>query len=252
MDKMVKDVAEQFLVNADENLLEGNAAVHNFVKDTVDELNKHKKQTTAAVAIAATLAAGGVGAAEIDSDVLNSYTTMRPPVPVVLDISEPPTVDLDDEDDKKDAVEAEIQAEAGNYIGQTIAKVILAPIYLIGSALLWAVKGIASVVAAPVLSFVLKWAIMAAVVLGALAIAFKTAFPDIPLGKLLNRKCVSFILVGLAAGSAVAEVVSLFWPQAGAWIEVIRIILGFVVMLPVFVTIMKVFGKRKKRAVSEA
>lgn len=236
-------VNESINENLNEDLMEGSHAIQDFVKEAAEEIHKHRKQTTAAVAIAATLAAGGA-ATDFDADTITSYTTMHAPHQVVLDISEPPTVDLDDEDEDKKAA-SEITAEGETSIGQTMAKVILAPVYFVGSSILYFAKGLLGLVAAPVLTVVLKWAIMTAVILGALAIAFKTAFPDIPLGKLLNKKCVSFVLVAVAVISAVCEILTLVAPQIGVWIEVIRITFGLVIMLLIFITVMRVFCKKK-------
>lgn len=240
--KVVRDL---LMENADENLLQGNSAVQQFLKESIDELNQHKKQTTAAVAIAATLAAGGAGVADVDTTV--PYTSMRAPAAVVLDISEPPTVDLDDDEDedKSSISESGIKAEAEHHIGETIAKVIFAPIYVVGMGIFNIIQGVFSAIGAPVLIALLKWVITAAVILGALAIAFKTAFPDIPLKKLLNKKCVSFVFIAVAVVSAVCEIAAILWPTVGVWIEVARVVFGLVITILIFVAVMNAFSKKK-------
>lgn len=244
MGNIIDDVKEVIRENADENLLEGTKVVRDFVSDVVDEFDQHKKQATAAVAIAATLAAGGAAAIDDDTDMEAAYEAIRTPNPIVMEISDPPA-DVEDEDKNKSTEAAEVKTEEASGIRQLISKVIITPLYMIGSGLMMIIKGIATLAQVPILGVIVRWAIIGAAILGTLAVALKLAFPNVPLSKILNKKCVSFVFIAVAIVSIVCEFASLVYPNLVMWIDLAQVIAGFGILVSIYVVFARAFSRKK-------
>lgn len=206
------------------------------IKDK-DKTVKLDSKKAAAVAVSAALLAGGAAAADSQPgyDALSSALSPTPVVQTVDDYTHIQTSD----DDKKVSQQ---QEKSG------IAKVILLPLYAAGAVLMRIMDLLFTAVVIPVIPFFVKWLVMAAVVAGVLALCFKTAFPDIPLKKMLTKKGIIFILIATGIISLVCQFLPLVWPDAGIWIFVIRVAGGLAVLLPFFATVIKVFLRRRKRA----
>lgn len=200
---------------------------------------KTKAKAAAAVALAATLATGAVAVNDKNTDLSNIQTTNA----VVQDIEE---MNQDYSDDDKKA-QAEVVKTSS--VRETISKIISVPLYAIGAALMKAWEMLASSVLAPIFVIIMKWVIITAAILVALAICFKTAFPNVPLKKILNWKCIRFVLIGTAVGSVICEILPFFWEDAETYIYILHVILGFAVFMPVFCTVTKVFNKKNKKEV---
>ena len=63
------------------------------------------------------------------------------------------------------------------------------------------------------LAKLLAWVLLLAGLLGGVAAAVKTVFPDLPLRKILNKRSISGVLIGGAALAAADIVLPLFWAE---------------------------------------
>ena len=169
----------------------------------------------------------------------NAYLAALNPKPVVQMIDEQTDdqVIVQDEDSQKKVQQ--------NQRSQTIAKALLAPFYAAGVAVIKLGEMVLGGVLAPVLGVIINWLIMAAVVLGILAACLKIAFPNIPLRKMLTKRGIIFVLIVTAVFSAACGIIPLIWPGAGLWVFIIKAAGALAVILMIFATVMKVFGRRR-------
>ena len=198
-----------------------------------EQAKKAKAKKAAAVAIAAAIAAGGAAAAETPID----YQDIQQPVAIVRTIDDAQDAVSQDDDSKK------VQQKESRI---TVGKILLAPLYAVGVVLMKLFDLFVSVVLTPIAAVALKWVLFAAIVIGALALCLKIAFPDVPLGKMLTKKGILFILVSTAIVSAACEIIPVFAPDTYPWMFALRIAGGLAIMLPVFITVLGVVGKYRK------
>lgn len=207
---------------------------HNLSEKEIREKEKKAKaKKAAAVAIAAAIAAGGAAAAEAPVD----YNDIQQPTAIVRTIDDAQAAVSPDDDSKK------VQQKEGRI---TLSKILLAPLYAAGAALMKLFDMFVAGVIMPIAAVALKWVIMAAVIIGTLAICLKIAFPDVPLKKMLTKKGIIFILISTAVVSAACELIPVFAPQTAPWIFLLKIAGGLAIMLPVFIAVLRVVGKFRK------
>ena len=72
---------------------------------------------------------------------------------------------------------------------------LLLPLWCIGTALLAVLTPLFQAVLPPLLSIVLKWLIIAAVLLGLVTVALKLLFPDLPLKKILSKRNIVLVVI---------------------------------------------------------
>ncbi|MCQ2546757.1 MAG: hypothetical protein MJ161_04320 [Clostridia bacterium] len=202
-------------------------------KTTSEKEKKAKAKKAAAVAIAAAVAAGGAAAAEAPID----YNDIQQPTAIVRTIDDAQAAVSPDDDSKK------VQQKEGKI---TLSKVLLAPFYAAGAALIKLFDMFAAGVLAPIAAVALKWVLFAAIIIGILAACLKIAFPDVPLKKMLTKKGIIFILISTAVVSAACELIPVFAPQTAPWIFLLQIAGGLAIMLPVFIAVLRVVGKFRK------
>ena len=76
------------------------------------------------------------------------------------------------------------------------------PLWAVGFILLTGLSALWSAVLSPVMGTVVGWACTAAVILAIVFCSVKAAFPDLPVKKILNRKTVPTVIIGVAAAAA--------------------------------------------------
>lgn len=194
---------------------------------------KAKAKKAAAIAIAAAIAAGGTAAAEAPVD----YNDIQQPAAIVRTIDDAQAAVSSDDDSKK------VQQKEGKI---TLSKVLMAPLYAAGAVIMKLFDMFVAVVIMPIAAVALRWVLFAAIVIGILAACLKIAFPDVPLKKMLTKKGIIYILVTTAIVSAVCEIVPVFAPQTAPWIFLIKLAGGLAIMLPIFITVLRVVGKYRK------
>lgn len=194
---------------------------------------KAKAKKAAAIAIAAAIAAGGAAAAEAPVD----YNDIQQPAAIVRTIDDAQAAVSPDDDSKK------VQQKEGKI---TLSKVLMAPLYAAGAVLMKLFDMFVAVVIMPIAAVALRWVLFAAIVIGILAACLKLAFPDVPLKKMLTKKGIIYILVTTAIVSAACEIVPVFAPQTAPWMFLVKLAGGLAIMLPIFITVLKVVGKYRK------
>lgn len=194
---------------------------------------KAKAKKAAAIAIAAAIAAGGAAAAEAPVD----YNDIQQPAAIVRTIDDAQAAVSSDDDSKK------VQQKEGRI---TLSKVLMAPLYAAGAVLMKLFDMFVAVVIMPIAAVALRWVLFAAIVIGILAACLKLAFPDVPLKKMLTKKGIIYILVTTAIVSAACEIVPVFAPQTAPWMFLVKLAGGLAIMLPIFITVLKVVGKYRK------
>ncbi|MCQ2544886.1 MAG: hypothetical protein MJ144_00450 [Clostridia bacterium] len=198
-----------------------------------EQAKKAKAKKAAAIAIAAAIAAGGAAAAETPID----YNDIQQPTAIVRTIDDVQAAVSPDDDSKK------VQQKESRV---TVSKVLLAPVYALGAVLMKLFDMFVAVVLTPIAAVALKWVLFAAIVTGILALCLKIAFPDVPLRKMLTKKGILFILVTTAIVSAACEIIPVFAPDTYSWMFALKIAGGLAIMLPVFITVLRVVGKYRK------
>lgn len=213
--------------------METHPIVHHHDEDGEEHNNK---KAAAAVALAAAIAAGGTAAAELGID----YNNVSQPTPVVQDVNEMYAVDSDDK-----VAPGDTQTQTS--VVEKFKSAVIAPIYAVGAGIMHFGDQLANLMAIPIVGALIKLALLAAVVLGSLALTFKLAFPDIPLSKVFTKRNVSIVLIAVTAISIGCEVIPALWPDAGIYVETFKVIGGFAIVVPIFVAVKRAADKVKSK-----
>lgn len=91
---------------------------------------------------------------------------------------------------------------------------VILPLWALGSALI-AAAGAAWTLLSPVMGKLAGFALLLALLAGTFLAAAKTAFPDLPLKKILNRHSLAALLLGAAALTAADAALPLVWDDYG-------------------------------------
>lgn len=179
--------------------------------------NETKKRVTAGVA--ATIAATGVVVGglfqdpnELLDDPIDAY---------MMNIADNADDDLDGGDDGDEAVTPD---ERKRSIAARLRMRILAmplaarvifvmPLWAVGWVLLTLGSLLWGSVLSPVVSSVLSWVCIALLLLGVLIAGVKTAFPDMPLKKIVNRRTCGTLLIGMLIVGALDVIMQAVFPE---------------------------------------
>ena len=85
------------------------------------------------------------------------------------------------------------------------------PLWALGTAVIAVVSSLWSAVLSPVAATVLSWLVFAVLALLVFTLAVKTAFPDLPLKKILNKRSILSIILLCFAFGALDSVLPFFW-----------------------------------------
>ena len=183
----------------------------------------------------------------------NTETIRQQEAPIVM------MVDLDQDDNDEADDGEETQDEEKKTIFSRIKKKILqlpAVIRALIGVPLWAVGWVAihflslawSNVLSPVLGIVLKWVLIALVLLAVFAISMKCAFPKMPLKKILRPRNILYILGGTAVLGIADQVVPLFWKDYPAYRFAVILAGGFVLLLAIGIPLGISWTRAQKKA----
>ena len=121
---------------------------------------------------------------------------------------------------------------------------------------LWALLGGASVllggVMSPILAQILSWLLLAALLVGAFALAVKTVFPDLPLKKILNKRSLLGLLLSAVGLGAADVMLPLFWADYSRIGAAVRAIGVLLILSAVTVSLCLRERRRRRRADEEA
>lgn len=183
----------------------------------------------------------------------NTETIRQQETPIVM------MVDLDQDDNDAEENGEETQEEEKKSIFSRIKKKILqlpAAIRVLVGVPLWAVGWVAihflslawSNVLSPVLGIILKWVLIALVLLAVFAVTMKCAFPKMPLKKILRPRNILYILGGTAVLGIADQVVPLFWKDYPTYRFAAILAGGFVLLLAVGIPLIVSWTKAQKKA----
>ena len=183
----------------------------------------------------------------------NTETIRQQETPLVM------MVDLDQNDNDAEEDGEETPDEEKKSIFARIKKKILqlpASVRALIGVPLWAVGWVAihfltlawSNVLSPVLGIVLKWVLIALVLLAVFAVSMKCAFPKMPLKKILRPRNILYILGGTAVLGIADNVVPLFWKEYPTYRFVVILAGGFVLLLAVGIPLIVSWTKAQKKA----
>lgn len=183
---------------------------------------KGKKTTAAAVSV---IAAAGVLVNSMfasPAELTKRDETVPPPPAAVVDYILPDTDPDDDGDDSAVDTDEEKKGRLSfsarmrrriMAMPQGVRAVIGVPLWGIG----WVITGLLSMiwtgVISPALGTVLTWAAAALLVLAAAVTAIKAVFPDMPIKKILNKRNILTVLIGMTLLGAADTVITLVLPD---------------------------------------
>lgn len=166
-----------------------------------------------AAAVAATIAASGAAVdASFDNpaDMLQQ-NTVEPKIEYVdLENDQAPA-----DEDKQKPAETVKQSPVREWILHlplAVRAVFVLPVWFVGH-LIMAGGGMLFSALSPVMNWVLSFALMALVIAAAFTVTAKAMFPDLPLGKILNRHSIKWILIVSAAAFAADLILGIFWAE---------------------------------------
>lgn len=185
----------------------------------MNEKDKNKKAASAAVAVAASVGMLLSGLFSSPADLARrEETAPPPPAPVVEYVM--PDIDPDDDDDDGGltGIDDEDEEKQGSFrarfrrrilrVPQPVRAVIGVPLWCVG----WALTGLLSLLWAglvsPVMGVVLRWAVAALLILLAVVLTLKAVFPDLPLKKLLSKRNILTVFIGMTVLGIADAVVS--------------------------------------------
>ena len=166
-----------------------------------------------AAAVVATIAASGAAVdASFDNpaDMLQQ-NTVEPKIEYVdLENDQAPA-----DEDKQKPAETVKQSPVREWILHlplAVRAVFVLPVWFVGH-LIMAGGGMLFSALSPVMNWVLSFALMALVIAAAFTVTAKAMFPDLPLGRILNRHSIKWILIVSAAAFAADLILGIFWAE---------------------------------------
>ena len=205
------------------------------------------------LAVKAAMIATTVGASFTSpADIVNGGNYLQPtPIVETMDMSP----EADDASEDSESEEKKTHRGIRDILRQFLLglplglrAVLVLPVYCIGWVLLQ-IFGMIGGAVLPVLAHtILGWLLLAAVVLGSVALLLKTIFPDIPLKEMLTPKRIGGILIGVAGVYLLCALLSAVSAEAAKWIAWIKAIGGLGVASLAVYRINKAIEKRRQKA----
>ena len=195
-----------------------------------------KIKSRGAAATAATIAAAGVligGSFDAPADILNSDESALSPTPIVQTLGADIEADGGDDGGEELASDEGEEKRRGGLRARTrefvlrlplaVRVCVAVPLWCVG----WVVISLFSLlwtgVLSPAGSAVLRWALIALMLLAAAAITVKTVFPKTPLKKIFNRYTLLWVLGGSTLLCIADAVLQYFYPDSPKLFDIARI-----------------------------
>ena len=220
---------------------------------------EHKRKRRVAAGAVALLASGGliVGGLFNSPAALLDEQDMTPPVILADDDGED---DLDgpggegdedsaDEEEEQETEEAAEEEGSGlrrriQQLPYAVRLLVILPLWCIGWLLLTGAAALWTAVLSPVLGKALGWLLLIGALLGALLLAGKTLFPDLPVKKILNRRNVLGVVVGSLLLGVLDLVLPLFWD---GYVKIESIVRGSGILLIFGAVTLRFAARERKR-----
>ncbi len=135
-------------------------------------------------------------------------------------------------------------------IPRIVRILLLLPLWCIGTALLAVLTPLFQTVLPPLLNILLKWLIIAAVLLGLVTAAMKLVFPDLPLKKILSKRNVVLVVVCSAVVGMAGWVLEDLYPETKLLVPAVYA--GAAALFTGVVLLSALFGRREKKPESAA
>lgn len=181
---------------------------------------KDKGGKLAALGVAIGLLIGGAAAAHQEIDINN----IDEPAAIVQVLEQAPAPDAVVSDDDDDESQEE-KKRSGWW------NLISAPAYAVGWLLTKLLGLLWKMVLSPGANQIVFWLLIALVALGAVALALKAAFPDVPLKEILTGKRCLGILISVFTACFACFILSRIWDDYEKYAEIFRAILGYTAVI---------------------
>lgn len=223
----------------------------------MEKLSLDKMKNKGAAATAATIAAAGVligGSFDAPQDILKNDDSALAPPPIV-EILESQQAEPDTGDDGEEEAAGEEEEQKRKGVRERVRSLVLrmplavracvvVPLWALG----WGILSLASLLWTGVLSpagaAVLKWVILALMLLAALTLTVKTVFPKTPLKKILNRYTLLWVLGGTTLLCIADLVLQRVCPDMPRLYDLVRLLASSALLMSALIPILK----REKRA----
>ena len=194
-----------------------------------------KKAETGALA---SLAAVGITVNSTFATPADLLPEVSVPVEITMEMpGESPDGEMTDSDEGTSSEEEEEKGGIRNLLRQRILKLpwglraaLGVPLWGIGFLLVKGIFWLGNLLS-PLLHVLLRWGIIALVLAGVFLIVMKWLFPDMPVSKILSKRNLIGILIGVLAIGVLGKGCSLFFPQFGKAADLFGFAGGLVLLL---------------------
>lgn len=203
-----------------------------------------EKKKAAAAAVASVIAASGaaVDAAVDDPADILQQTNVDPKVDYVIPDADPDAVDQDSEKQKQKKTAKEAFSEWVLGLPYAIRVLFVLPLWAVGTLIAGAGQLLLAGLS-PIANWLLGFVLIALVIGAAFTLTAKAMFPDLPLGKILNRHTIKWILVASVLAFAADLLLGIFWPAYTAY----KTLFIAIILLIATASLTIWFSRREKR-----
>ncbi len=235
----------------------------------MDKLSLDKMKNKGAATAAATIAAAGVligGSFEAPADILKDNDSALAPPSIMETLNAEVDPDGSDTGDENPAADEEEEEKKKGGVRQKTREFVLrlplavracvaVPLWCVGWALISLGSLLWSGVLSPAGGAILRWVVIALMILAALTLTVKTVFPKTPLKKILNKRTLLWVLGGSTLFCVADVVLQRVYPDMPRLYDVARAVASAALLVSALIPVLKHEKKtreRKKREEEEA
>ena len=229
----------------------------------MDKLSLDKMKNKGAAVTAASIAAAGVligGSFDAPADIMKNDDSALAPPPIVEILNAQQAEPDTDSDGEEDPVVGEDEQKRKG-LRQRVRSLILrmptavracvvVPLWAVGWGILSLTSALWASVLSPVGAAILRWVVLALMILAALALTVKTLFPKTPLKKILNMHTLLWVLGGSTLFCVLDVVLQHFYPDMPRLYDIARLLASSALLIGVLVPVLK--HEKKARQKKEA
>ena len=221
------------------------------------KISLDKMKNKGAAATAATIAAAGLlvgGSFEAPADILKDEDAALAPPPIVETLNAEVEPDGDGAEGEDAAAEEDKQRKKGLRartrdlvlrMPLALRACVAVPLWGVGWVLLSLLSLLWAGVLSPVGGAIAKWVVIALMLLAAIALTVKTAFPKTPLKKIFNKYTLLWVLGGSTLFCLADVVLQRLYPDAPRLFDIARLVASAALLAGALVPILK--HEKKKR-----
>ena len=220
-------------------------------KEKTGKVKKRIARSAVALTTAASLITAGLF--HTPAEIVKEEDVFVPPAIVETMDREPVPNEPEDMPEEEEARKKNLKdrfREALLRIPRIVRILLLLPLWCIGTALLAVLTPLFQTVLPPLLNILLKWLIIAAVLLGLVTAAMKLVFPDLPLKKILSKRNVVLVVVCSAVVGMAGWVLEDLYPETKLLVPAVYA--GAAALFTGGVLLSALFGRREKKPESAA